>query len=72
MRAKTGRCEGRKPYGVRPGETENIARMKELRLEGLAVDKIAFALNAEGVRPRASERWHPTSVYRILKAAEAL
>jgi DNA invertase Pin-like site-specific DNA recombinase len=71
-RVKTGRCEGRKPFGTRSGESEVIDRMKALREGGMAVDKIAVALNAEHAKPRASERWHPTSVYRILKAADAL
>ena len=71
-RAKTGRCEGRKPYGVRPGESEVIDRMKVLRGEGMAVDKIAAALNAEGIKPRAGERWHATSIYRVLKAGNCL
>jgi DNA invertase Pin-like site-specific DNA recombinase len=71
-RAKTGRCEGRKPFGTRPGEGEVIRRMKELRGEGIAVDKIAAVLNAEGAKPRAGVKWYPTSVYRILKAADAL
>jgi DNA invertase Pin-like site-specific DNA recombinase len=72
MRTAKGRCEGRKPYGVRDGESEVLERMKTLRLGGMAVDKIAVALNAEGARPRAGQQWYATSVYRILKAAEAL
>ena len=30
-RAKTGRCEGRKPYGFYPGEKKVIERMKALK-----------------------------------------
>ncbi len=71
-RAKTGRCEGRKPYGVRPGEAEVVERMKALRAEGMAVDKIAATLNTASVKPRAGERWYPTSVYRVLKATKSL
>jgi hypothetical protein len=33
---------------------------------------IAVALNAAHAKRRAGERWYPTSVYRILKAADAL
>jgi len=44
MRAKVGRCEGRKPYGMRPGEPEVIERMKQLRANGLAVDRISERL----------------------------
>ena len=46
--------------------------MKVLRHGGLAVDKIADALNTEGIRPRAGARWYSTSVYRVLKASGAL
>jgi DNA invertase Pin-like site-specific DNA recombinase len=57
-KAANGRCEGRKPYGFRPNEPEVIEHIKELRGAGLAVDKIADALNTEGIKPRAGIRWH--------------
>lgn len=72
IRIKRGRCEGRKPYGALPGESNVILRMRELRKQGLAVDKIAAALNAGGVKPRAGQQWYATSVYRVLKSAHAL
>lgn len=72
IRAKAGSCEGRKRYGVRPGEAEVIERMKQLRQQGTAVDKIAATLNADGIKPRAGELWYATSVYRVLKSADAL
>lgn len=72
IRTKTGRCEGRKPFGTRPGESGIVQRMHDLRQQGLAVDKIAEALNAGGHKPRAGQQWYATSVYRVLKAAEAL
>jgi hypothetical protein len=49
-----------------------IEHIKELRGAALAVDKIADALNIEGIKPRAGVRWHATSVRRILIAADAL
>jgi DNA invertase Pin-like site-specific DNA recombinase len=72
VRAGTGRCEGRKPYGSKEGEAAIVERLKQLRRDGLAVDRIAATLNDEGVRPRAGLRWYPTTIYRILKAANAL
>jgi hypothetical protein len=69
QRAKANRRdykEGRKPFGARPSEQETIARMIELRKQGLAYDTIAEHLNAEGIPARAG-RWHATSVSRILK-----
>lgn len=72
IRTKTGRCEGRKPFGTRPGESAVVQRMCDLRKQGLAVDKIAGSLNAEGHKPRAGQQWYATSVYRVLKTADAL
>jgi DNA invertase Pin-like site-specific DNA recombinase len=71
MRAKTGRCEGRKAFGSRPGEGDIIDRMKALRRGGMAVDKVAAVLNTEGAKPRAGQQWYPTTVYRILKTTDA-
>ena len=67
-KAKEGRCEGRKAFGARYGEGQAIQRMRELRLGGMAVDKIAAQLNAEGISSRMGKGWHGMSVSRILKA----
>ena len=73
VKAQNARCEPRKPYGTRPGKDVVIERKRQLRHSGLAVDKIAESLNAEELKPRtAGSRWHQTSVYRILKMANAL
>jgi DNA invertase Pin-like site-specific DNA recombinase len=71
IRAREGRCEGRKRYGTLPGEPEVIQRIRNLRNEGLALDKIADKLNVEGVKPRAGAKWYPTSVSRILSTANS-
>jgi len=65
-RAKTGRCEGRKPYGHYPGEKRVVERMRALRAEGIAYDKLAERLTAEGFRTRKGTAWHGFSVQRIL------
>lgn len=72
IRSGTGRCEGRKPYGTKPGEQAIVERIKQLRGDGMAVDKIAAVLNTEALMPRAGARWYPTTIYRILKASSAL
>ena len=66
MKAATGRCEGRKPYGARPGESEVLARMKQLRAAGMAYDRIAAQLNAEGHRPRQGQQWYGLVCHRLL------
>ena len=66
-RAQTGRCEGRKPFGFYEGEDKTIARMKELRAEGLGFDRIAAKMNADGVPTRtANKPWHGVVINRIL------
>lgn len=66
MKASTGRCEGRKPYGHREGEQVVLDRMKELRDQGMSFDRIAEVLNGEGYSPRAGERWWGKTVNKIL------
>lgn len=66
QKAKTGRCEGRKPYGHYPGEKRVVERMRELRAEGTAYDKLAERLTAEGFKTRKGTAWHGFSVQRIL------
>lgn len=70
---------GRVPYGYRsdnarlvpvPEEQAVIARMRELRSEGLSLRAIAEALEAEGHQPKRGAAWHPTSLARILEREE--
>lgn len=71
MKAATGRCEGRKPYGFRSGETDVLERMYELRQSGMSFDKIASVLNLENLVPRTpGKRWHGYSVNQILSRQE--
>jgi DNA invertase Pin-like site-specific DNA recombinase len=65
-KAKTGRCEGRKPFGFKHGETEVLSRIKALRAEGLGFDRIAARLNAEQVATRTGRPWHGVVINRIL------
>jgi hypothetical protein len=65
-KAKEGRCEGAKPFGTFPGESEVIERMVALRASGMAFEKIAAQLNAEGVKPRRGASWYGKTVDKIL------
>lgn len=60
------RCEGRKPYGTRPGEQEILDLMQALATEGRNYSQIAVYLNGESVPTRADGMWHPSTVSRIL------
>jgi DNA invertase Pin-like site-specific DNA recombinase len=66
MRAKTGRCEGRKPYGTREGERDVIGRIVEFHKNGLNYSEIAAKLNALGIKARSGGVWFPANVCRIL------
>jgi DNA invertase Pin-like site-specific DNA recombinase len=67
IRAREGRCEGRKRYGTMSGEPEVIGHIQALRNDGMALDRIALALNEKGIKSRTGGRWYPTTVSRILR-----
>jgi len=66
----TGRCEGRKPYGTRPGEADVVALIHKLRRKPRGGERLSFAaiaerLNAEGQPTRTGRPWAPEVVRRI-------
>ncbi len=69
-KARTGRCEGRKPYGFYPGEKRVIERMTALRNDGLGFYRVAAKLDEEGFRTRKGTPWHGFAVNRILSRQE--
>ena len=71
IKLRTGRCEGRKPFGTFNGEAETLARMVVLRSHGLSFQAIAATLDAEGRKPRQAERWGGDAVNKILRAHRA-
>jgi hypothetical protein len=44
----TGRCEGRKPYGTRPGEADVVARIHKLRRKPRGGERLSFKAIATG------------------------
>lgn len=72
----TGRCEGRKPFGTREGETEVVAHIRKLRRkprggERLSLAAIAKRLNAERVPTRTGRPWAAETVRGILQRQQA-
>jgi DNA invertase Pin-like site-specific DNA recombinase len=68
---KTGRCEGRKPYGYYPGEGKIIERIKELYRKPHGEKRMGFGtiarkLNEEGILTRSGVPWSDTQVKSIL------
>ncbi len=71
-RSKDGYCEGRKPFGFRPGEADTLIRMKQLHRKPHGGDRrsyyaIAKILNEEGLSSRQGKPWRSAAVEGILK-----
>jgi len=71
-RKQVGRCEGRKPFGSRPGEAEVIERMKQLHRKPkngtrLGHHQIAMQLNTESQPTRTGKPWSAVTVKRVLE-----
>ncbi|MBL7107499.1 MAG: recombinase family protein [Phycisphaerae bacterium] len=73
---RTGRCEGRKPFGFYPGEEKVIKRIKQLyrkprEEKRLGFYQIATILNKEGWPTRNAKEWHGKHVRLIIERAKA-
>ena len=82
-RQKTGRCEGRKPFGQDREHAEResavVDLLKQLRRKPLGGERLSFAaiaaemnIRAEqnpALRPRTAAKWHLTQIKRILTQA---
>jgi DNA invertase Pin-like site-specific DNA recombinase len=71
-RRASGRCEGRKPFGMKSGEAETLALIRRLRRkprggERISFDKVAAKLNAMGVPTRTGKPWLGGTVNGIVK-----
>jgi DNA invertase Pin-like site-specific DNA recombinase len=70
---KTGKCEGRKAFGEKPGESETINLMRLLRRKRggkrMSFAKIAAELNQRRTPTRTGTVWHTTTVKNILQRA---
>jgi DNA invertase Pin-like site-specific DNA recombinase len=62
IRAKTGRCEGRKPYG----DQGVIEQITQLHRGGLNYTQIAGTLNDQGIKSSEGKAWYPASVSRVV------
>lgn len=65
-----GRCEGRKPYGARPGEAEVVELIQKLRRKPRGGERMSFAviaakLNADRRPTRTGKPWAPETVRQI-------
>jgi DNA invertase Pin-like site-specific DNA recombinase len=71
VRRRSGRCEGRKPFGSRPGEAVVIDRVRELHRKPhggsrRSLQEIVDTLNAEGRPTRSGKPWTKSSLHQII------
>lgn len=71
VRARDGRCEGRKPFGMKDGEAIIVQEIGALRAQGSTLATIAATLNARGMKPRTAERWTEATLSKIVRRIEA-
>jgi DNA invertase Pin-like site-specific DNA recombinase len=71
IRRRTGRCEGRKPFGTRPGEEQVLLRIRQLRRKPKMENRMSYAaiaaqLNTEGAPSRSGKPWSAGTVYAVI------
>lgn len=72
IRRQVGRCEGRKPFGARDGESAAVERIRQLRRKPaggkrLSFAKIAERLDAEGIPTRYGRPWSASTVKQVFQ-----
>lgn len=67
QRAKGGRCEGRRPFGHRPGEEATLRLIVARGAAGCRPDDIAAMLNLYRHPTRMGKQWHAGTISKILK-----
>jgi len=67
LRAKGLRCDGRVPFGLKPGEQPILDRMRYLRdVEHKRYEAIAVILNEERIPTRMGKKWKASTIHKIL------
>jgi DNA invertase Pin-like site-specific DNA recombinase len=69
VKRKTGRCEGRKPYGVTPEEQAILKVLQIFVRPEHTIQEVADIWNQEGLRTRFGTEWNRKSAFRIMKVA---
>ncbi len=66
----TGRCEGQKPYGARPGEYAIVDFISSLRNQGVSWPQIALQLNLGGTVTRKGTPWQAGTAHSVYDTAK--
>ena len=67
IKAKDGKCEGRKAYGTKPGEASTLGLICDYYANGLGPELIARILNRQGIKTRYGKDWNSGTVSRIVE-----
>lgn len=72
MRLRTGRCEGRRPFGFYPQEQQTVDIIRALRRKPrggspLSYAEVARRLNDRAISTRTGVQWSAGSVFAIVK-----
>lgn len=67
IKKETGRCEGKKPFGSKPGEAPCLEAIKTMHAQGNTDEAIARELNAVGFRNRSGALWSRQSIRKQIK-----
>lgn len=66
-KARTGRCEGVKPFGTFPAERPTLDKLTRLRQHGSTCAEIADELNRDGIPSRSGKLWSGPVIAKILR-----
>lgn len=66
-KAKTGRCEGKKPYGWYPDEQGTLATIQMFASRDANSEHIANELNKDGRKTRSGKPWLGSTIRKILR-----
>lgn len=69
-RRETGRCEGPKPYGSRPGESEILNYALSLKQLGFPMAHVAGSLNLCGFKTRTGKQWNKARVAHLFQSTK--
>lgn len=67
LKAKQGKCEGRKAFGEKPGEQPVLIQIMALQQTGYHCGMIADMLNATKISSRSGKPWHANTIAKILR-----
>ena len=67
VKTRTGRCEGRKPYGHSEQEAHDLQILLDLKRRGYSLAAIRETLESTGVPAPNGPKWHINTLSRILR-----